>query len=409
MYNSGDDWSLVGSDDRYGKGNEWGAAGSDGTASVGGDDEWTKSQRIRSTDRQYSPGRGGERRGGMKKSKDNTRVFVQNLPPSYKWGDLKDLFKANLPSELRTTVAFASVSMTSDGESKGCGIVQMETLEGVEEVIRLGKDGQFSVVEGGEKYDIYVRMDIKERNIRSTEKPDPNRAVGKSVTGGKKGYYSCANLDLETRDMAVVEEVSELVESRAAARGRRNFDASDRMRKVLLDDYSVRVDDRTMLWWFDESGGRVPDMVADGKSDGAWKSKDWSCTYEGGYEGVDGAEIEKLLKSRDQLRVNRDYAEADEVLDKVYGMGGEEGKVVVDDKKKLWKIVSVGLEEWEGKGEGKGEEGEREGGEMDAKEKCLALVYKFAPDKVDEVAALLVKFKGKEDVVFERLKERYMK
>lgn len=40
----------------------------------------------------------------MKKSKDNTRVFVQNLPPSYKWGDLKDLFKANLPSELRTTV-----------------------------------------------------------------------------------------------------------------------------------------------------------------------------------------------------------------------------------------------------------------------------------------------------------------
>lgn len=38
--------------------------------------------------------------------------------------------------------------MTSDGESKGCGIVQMETLEGVEEVIRLGKDGQFSVVEG---------------------------------------------------------------------------------------------------------------------------------------------------------------------------------------------------------------------------------------------------------------------
>ena len=40
----------------------------------------------------------------MKKQKDNTRVFVQNLPPSYKWGDLKDLFKHNLPADLRTTV-----------------------------------------------------------------------------------------------------------------------------------------------------------------------------------------------------------------------------------------------------------------------------------------------------------------
>ena len=38
--------------------------------------------------------------------------------------------------------------MTDDGTSKGCGIVQMETIEGVEEVIRLAKDGHFNVMEG---------------------------------------------------------------------------------------------------------------------------------------------------------------------------------------------------------------------------------------------------------------------
>ena len=49
---------------------------------------------------------------------------------------------------LTLSAAFASVSMTDDGTSKGCGIVQMETIEGVEEVIRLAKDGHFNVMEG---------------------------------------------------------------------------------------------------------------------------------------------------------------------------------------------------------------------------------------------------------------------
>ena len=95
-------------------------------------------------------------------------------------------------------------------------------------------------------------MDIKERNIRAETKADPNRAIGESRRGGRKGYYACANWDLESRSTEMGSEVSELVESRAAARGRRNFEASDNMRRKLLDDYSVRVDDRTMLWWFDE-------------------------------------------------------------------------------------------------------------------------------------------------------------
>ncbi|GMI15920.1 hypothetical protein TrVE_jg8853 [Triparma verrucosa] len=402
-----DDWSIspgqgVSSTDGY-------VSGSSETVHITDKDDWTKSQRPNRLER-HSLGMERRPRGRpnpMKKQKDNTRVFVQNLPPTYKWADLKDLFKHNLPADLRTTVAFASVSMTDDGTSKGCGIVQMETIEGVEEVIRLAKDGHFNVMEGGETYEIFVRMDIKERNIRSETKSDPNRAIGESTRGGRKGYYSCANLDLESRSTEMVSEVSELVESRAAARGRRNFEASDNMRRKLLDDYSVRVDDRTMLWWFDETGGRVPDMVADSKSDGSWKSKDWACVYENGYETVNSDEVEKLLKRRDRLRVNRDYTEADEVLERVYAMGGEEGKIVVDDKKKLWKVVKVGAdgsEEGEDVVAGAGGGG---GGGNDSRIKCLELIGEHAPEKLEEVAALLDKFEGKEDTVYERLKERY--
>ena len=148
-------------------------------------------------------------------------------------------------------------------------------------------------------------------------------------------------------------------------------------------------------------------MVADSKSDGSWKSKDWACVYENGYETVNSDEVEKLLKRRDRLRVNRDYTEADEVLERVYAMGGEEGKIVVDDKKKLWKVVKVGAdgsEEGEDVVAGAGGGG---GGGNDSRIKCLKLIGEHAPEKLEEVAALLDKFEGKEDTVYERLKERY--
>lgn len=94
----------------------------------------------RGRDRNRRDGRGGmgDRRGGdrdrspirSRGGRSDCRVFVSNLPYDYRWQDLKDLFRKEIGE-----VAFAELVSDENDKSKGCGIVEFESVESVKKAI----------------------------------------------------------------------------------------------------------------------------------------------------------------------------------------------------------------------------------------------------------------------------------
>ena len=92
-------------------------------------------------------------------TRDRTRVFVNNIPLTLTWQDLKDHFR------VAGEVAYASVSQYPSGDSKGFGIVQFETADAAENAIRTMRNHP---IQG---QTLFVREDVQDRAKRA----DPSR------------------------------------------------------------------------------------------------------------------------------------------------------------------------------------------------------------------------------------------
>ena len=102
------------------------------------------------------------------------RVYVGNLAWEVSWQDLKDLMKT-----LDHEVVRVDVLQTSDGRSKGCGIVEFATPEGAAEAVLTLNDTELS----GRR--IFVREDREQASGRETG--HNNYPYSSSRAGGRYG------------------------------------------------------------------------------------------------------------------------------------------------------------------------------------------------------------------------------
>jgi RNA recognition motif-containing protein len=92
------------------------------------------------------------------------RVYVGNLAWEVSWQDLKDLMKT-----LNHEVVRVDVMQTSEGRSKGCGIVEFATPEGAAEAVLTLNDTELS----GRR--IFVREDRENSNSVISGRDNPSR------------------------------------------------------------------------------------------------------------------------------------------------------------------------------------------------------------------------------------------
>jgi RNA recognition motif-containing protein len=271
----------------------------------------------------------------------NTRCFVENLSKNTDWAALKDHFKAE-----GYPVIYASVSSDRDGSSKGCGIVQFETVHAAQHAIDFMKgtllDGQ----------DINIRPDFQEQSRRTAAGPnddhfesrgDLGRRDRRDDTGASSrsrlGGFSRAAGDTAPVDIPLVES---LLSERTELRKRRDFDGADAIREELRR-MGIGVDDKARTWVAmgrggsgapggDDANGRKgrAERSEDERDAQPWMSKPWT-RVEGTDDGreVDEAEVLLRLAARDDARERRDFVGADSILEELIRMG-----VGVDDARR---------------------------------------------------------------------------
>lgn len=312
-----------------------------------------------------------------------TRVFVQGIPESASWQDLKDHF------QVAGDVVFASVSIDpSTGQSKGCGVVQYETTDMANQAIKVMRDHPMG------SSALYVREDHQE-----------NKA-GRELTNSKKrgstpsSTWNCAdetNLALLSDDDAV--SVKSLIKARDQARRRKNFDVSDNIREDLKKKFSVHLDDRMKLWWV-SADNAVPKSISDLKGDGRWKLKDWRqipTTFEQD-ACVNPDLVFGLLRQRDIARREKDFTTADRLLDEANNAPDGELFLRIHDESRTWRI-------WTDTAPIRPVFHEKP--RLGPSEQCIAIVKKYEPSKVEEVEGLLSKFPGREYQILKKLKQNY--
>lgn len=108
-------------------------------------------------------GRGGGGRGRSRADFAETRIFVENLSFETTWIGLKEHFLAE-----GYPVAFVSVSETSTGDSKGCGLVQFEEAEAATDAIERMTGTELN----GRR--INCRRDVQSAERRSGAAVDPD-------------------------------------------------------------------------------------------------------------------------------------------------------------------------------------------------------------------------------------------
>lgn len=315
-----------------------------------------------------------------------TRVFVQGIPPGTSWQDLKDHFK------IAGDVAFASVSVDMDtGESKGHGIVQMETEEMAQHAVAIMRDYPLN---GSQ---LYVREDAKGA--------DPNAKLNKGPTPPTK--WKCAN---EENSIYLSEEeltaVRSLIKARDDARRRKKYAVSDKIRDELKDSYGIFIDDRLKMWWTAVDGSKVPQSIHDIKGDGRWKLKPWRHipTTPENDACVDPDLVEGLLKQRDVARREKDFRTADSLLEEARTSPDGELTLRIHDESRTWRV-------WTEERPLIFEQRPRtspEGAREKAAEECRQIVEEHAPHKMNEINEVLSKFPGREFQVLKRIKKQYL-
>jgi hypothetical protein len=309
-----------------------------------------------------------------------TRVFVQGLPTSVTWKELKDHFR------IAGEVVFASVSADRvTRESKGHGIVQYETTDMAENAIKIMRNHPL------DGYQLYVREDVQEN-----PGVDPGMPRGPTPPT----MWKCANEDnaayLAGDEIAAVKA---LIKARDDARRRKKYDASDQMREELKEKYGVRIDDRLKMWWSVSDGNQVPQAIQDAKGEGRWGQKSWRQirTSPENDACVDPELVNGLLKQRDIARKEKDFSTADALLDEARNSPDGDLYLRIHDESRTWRIWTDSPPP------------RRVSHTKDAAEQCMEIVSEYAPEKVDEIKQVLDKFPGREYNVLKMLKQRYVK
>jgi len=320
-----------------------------------------------------------------------TRVFVEGIPNGVDWKKLKDHFK------IAGEVVFASVSIDSTtGMSKGCGVVQYETTEMASNAIKIMRDYP---MEGKE---LFVREDFQEKRGDGSNQfgsTNARRGGGEDRTGrAPLSVWRCA--DEENASHLPLDqylEIENLIKVRDSARWRKDYEESDAMREELKEKHSVHLDDRLKTWWysFDNS---VPGSISKLRGNGKWSSKPWRQipTTPENDACVSADVVNRLLKQRDIARKEKDFKTADALLEKAKTSPDGDLNLHIHDEDRTWRIwtlepPSMPVEQQV----------------MSGVDKCISLVMKHEPEKIEEIKNLLEKFPGREYKILKKLKDNY--
>ena len=318
-----------------------------------------------------------------------TRVFVEGIPKSASWQDVKDHFR------LIGEVVYASVSVDSYGESKGCGIVQYETVDDAKKAIKSMRDHP---MDGSI---LYVRSDRQERGHRGKSDEDGGyKGVNRSQN---RPSWRCGN---EDNSSLISDENRSLVEHmiirRDKARFRKDFEVADKIREELKFDYGVHLDDRLKLWWNAVDGkNAVPDSVVEMKGSGSWDDpKEWRQipTTPDNDLCVNSELVSGLLKQRDIARREKDFRTADMLLEQARNSPDGNLTLRIHDESRTWRVWTT---------EPPPKRASSEIREASPRDKCIAYIREVDPDKEGDVISLLDKFPGREWNVLKKLRQRY--
>jgi len=325
------------------------------------------------------PKKSSSRSGHLNMKGNEKAIFVENLAWETDWQSLKDHFRrAGYPT------VYASISMHHDtGRSKGCGIVQFETVhakdDAIEHMTGSELDGRFincreDAQEGRHPGHLGLQNDRRTGKMRQKT----NYSPGYSRSNG--GGYMRRAEDKAEVDVAAVEA---LIEERTTLRRSRDFEAADELRDELARDYGVTVSDRDNEWYvgggghsdrhngrrqFGDDGGYGSSRgrtergsygglgryghareyddgydIMQGQSEATlrnvrndeskpmWASKKWSrVSAESDHlTEVDEQRVQQLLAERDEAREKRDFERADYLLQQLADMD-----VFVDDARR---------------------------------------------------------------------------
>ena len=311
----------------------------------------------------------------------NRRVFVQGLSSETTWQDLKDHFRQ------AGEVAYASIS----NNGRGHAIVQYETAQEAKKAIKSMRDFPLH------DKTLYVREDVQEQ--RSSSRNSGSYSSASSISSWK-----CAH---DTETISDHDTVLTLIKSRNQARIIRDYTKADDIRKQLLAEHSVHVDDTLKLYWNDSS------KLSDIKGTGSWKAtnlpsnKPWRQipTTTQKDDLVHSNLIYALLRQRDEARRDKLFDKADQLLDQIVNAPNQTDIVCkISDEHRTWKVWSTYAPQQKTTSN---DEYHDDRNHDDVKTTCLRLVHKYQPEKIDEAYRLLQKFEGREEYILEKLKTRF--
>lgn len=115
-------------------------------------------------------GRGSGAGGDKQVSK---RVYVSNIPYTYRWQELKDLFRRQVGP-----VDFAEIYMNDNNKSRGCGIVEFSDTADAERAVEVMHRYEL------DSRQLVVRLDFEDRDKHHNRS---NRDIGGGGGGGNHG------------------------------------------------------------------------------------------------------------------------------------------------------------------------------------------------------------------------------
>jgi RNA recognition motif-containing protein len=373
-----------------------------------------------------------------------TRVFVQGLPESCRWQGLKDHFR------IAGNVVFASVSSAIDpntGQPKGHGIVQFETTAEARNAIRIMRDHP---LDGNT---LFVREDVQDENSNrqlrygsndgtdnddsDSDDDDDDESQTSDTSVSKKGptpptKWKCADPEMVQQqfDSITIQTIQQILKARNQARRRRNYEACDAMRDELKKQYNVHLDDRLLMWWI---GAAPTNVVQQVQGIGRWaddndksnkqtlsqqqqqsiSTTEWRQipTTTENDACIDPDLIFGLLQQRDIARREKDFTTADALLEQARTAPSETHLTIrIHDESKTWRVWSDEIPSSRTLNHRKNQQlyNDQLSIESPPSEQCIALCLQYAPDKVDEVRSLLLKFPGREYNILKKLKQRYL-
>lgn len=180
------------------------------------------------------------------------------------------------------------------------------------------------------------------------------------------------------------------------------------MRQQLRREYTVQLDDRLHLWWWNNDD--TDTAIAE-----------WRHIPTDHDRAVDPTMIRSLLEQRDRARRRKEFAVADELLDQVVTAPSQPGlSVRVHDESRTWRLWmeasgSRRKQRQQSRYDERLSGGDHENNdsmaeiedkdEAFARRQCLELVHAHNPNQIREVLRLLEKFPASS--ILPKLRERY--